>query len=309
MFLFTQTINSISKLRFEGTNISHSFWFVYKITGSCGFEGASGCLKCDLLLQAGPKQNSGGDTHGFVLGHHENLQRWEVHSRSGQPTQPLSYPQGDMLITIRVVWTSPVPAAVSPSCPSLSPRFPSCRHQGADRCHEAVSAPNWTSPAALMSPEKLTECIRSPSQVSDEDTKQDRPQDRSLQSSFSEHQKLLCLCLEDNTIQGLKKVFQVSVSKGYRYANIGKLMAWSYNGRLNSVQVPERHHVILYFKISLKLCRVQPWFMSSHFLYFSVLHSHSIHTMPPRSQGPNLISSLYLQSVTALYEFRKKVQI
>lgn len=93
------------------------------------------------------------------------------------------------------------------SIPTL--QFPPCRHQNAVRCPEAVPAPDWTSPSPtdLVSPGKLTECVRSPSQVSNKDMKHDRPQDRPLQSSFSKHQKLLCLCLVDTTIQGVKTVF------------------------------------------------------------------------------------------------------
>lgn len=84
--------------------------------------GTSGCLKHYPLLQAGPTQNSDGKAQGFVPSGCKNVQRWGVHTHSGQPTPPFSYPQGDASFTICVVWTSSVPAAASLSSLSPSPQ-------------------------------------------------------------------------------------------------------------------------------------------------------------------------------------------
>lgn len=89
-------------------------------------------------------------------------------SRDGESVAPLgnlfhllAILQGDMLITICVVWIFLLPAAVLSSCPPLPPHFPLCRQQGAVKCPKTVCNPNLTSPSPtdLMSPAKLTECI------------------------------------------------------------------------------------------------------------------------------------------------------
>jgi len=77
--------------------------------------------------------------------------------------------------------------------------------------------------------------------------------------------------LEDTAIQGLKKVVQVSVSKGWSFANTGKtgspILEWKAQLHVDPM--------ILYFKISLR--RVQSQFMSCHIVYFSFL-SFPFHT-------------------------------
>lgn len=137
---------------------------------------------------------------GAQVGRHRAFSQGHVKvSEDGEPeailVPPLSYPPGDMLITICAVWTLLVPAAVSHYCLSLCSQFPPCRCQAVLKCPKTSPSP---SKSLFRKPGVNREVDGIPFQVINKQRAGPRT-DRTLGSPSWEHQKLLSLYLKNNT--------------------------------------------------------------------------------------------------------------